>query len=370
MTAGTLTVETAAQLDAVNCETLKVGTLVTTDATLDILFATQIANQSQVNITTHNVAQAKSGLSTWDIIDIVFTVLSIAAVVVGIGSALLAARAVMLAQRAYQVAIIAEEAIAAEELSSTGAMLAVQDTLYARIVAGATRAAVFSVALPSIGAGAATAVIGAVLFQAPQPFLNTVAINATYGNSFLSDIIFGTTSTTDAAAGYTEFMLLQNETHGSYALPRWLGYNPQLGTFDDHTAYGGVEAYLSLCTLPPFHTLRFQSNGNLAIYAAIGNTPVWSSGTQVSSAIHKKNTRKIEDACQKIEKLDAVYYTYTDRAEQQVGLIAQQLEEVLPEAVFGDEEGGYRVRLERVVPLLIEAIKELYWEQEKILGVK
>ena len=76
--------------------------------------------------------------------------------------------------------------------------------------------------------------------------------------------------------------------------------------------------------------------------------------------------------------LDGVYYTKNDLArsfgyegnEQEVGLIAQQLQQVLPEVVepapfdldkYGNSKTGENyltVMYERVVPLLIEALKE------------
>ncbi len=51
---------------------------------------------------------------------------------------------------------------------------------------------------------------------------------------------------------------------------------------------------------------------------------------------------------------------------RQVGFIAQELAEVLPEVVTKDEQ-GYRVAYSSVVPVLAEAIKE---QQETIAGLK
>ena len=51
-----------------------------------------------------------------------------------------------------------------------------------------------------------------------------------------------------------------------------------------------------------------------------------------------------------------------------VGVIAQQVEEVLPDAVEHRETGMMAVRYERLVPLLIEAIKELKSEIDELKG--
>ena len=49
-----------------------------------------------------------------------------------------------------------------------------------------------------------------------------------------------------------------------------------------------------------------------------------------------------------------------------VGVIAQEVEEVLPEVVAEREDGFKAVRYEKIVPLLIEAIKELKSELESV----
>ena len=49
-----------------------------------------------------------------------------------------------------------------------------------------------------------------------------------------------------------------------------------------------------------------------------------------------------------------------------VGVIAQEVESVLPEVVTTKFNGFKGVRYEKIVPLLIEAIKELSAEVEKL----
>ena len=49
-----------------------------------------------------------------------------------------------------------------------------------------------------------------------------------------------------------------------------------------------------------------------------------------------------------------------------VGVIAQEIEKVLPTAVI-DRDNGYKaVKYERIIPLLIEAIKDLKKEIDKL----
>ena len=93
----------------------------------------------------------------------------------------------------------------------------------------------------------------------------------------------------------------------------------------------------------------------------------------------KKDIEKISNALSKLEKINGVFYTQNELAEtfgyndysKQVGVIAQEIQEVLPEAVtfapFDRDENDnsksgenyLTVRYEKIVPLLIEGIKEL-----------
>jgi len=93
----------------------------------------------------------------------------------------------------------------------------------------------------------------------------------------------------------------------------------------------------------------------------------------------KKDIENISDALSKLQKINGVFYTQNELAEtfgykdysKQVGVIAQEIQEVLPEAVAfapfdrdanDDSKSGENyltVRYEKIVPLLIEAIKEL-----------
>ena len=77
----------------------------------------------------------------------------------------------------------------------------------------------------------------------------------------------------------------------------------------------------------------------------------------------KEDIRKIENALEKIEKLNG--YTYTMNDKRYTGLIAQEVLPVLPEAVTGSEETNYALAYGNMMGLIVEAIKELKQKIDK-----
>jgi hypothetical protein len=86
----------------------------------------------------------------------------------------------------------------------------------------------------------------------------------------------------------------------------------------------------------------------------------------------KTNVAKIENALAKTVSLDGITFNWNDLAigkdlnEREPGLLAQQVQIALPEAVAERENGYLAVRYEKLVPLLIEAIKELKAEVDAL----
>ena len=73
----------------------------------------------------------------------------------------------------------------------------------------------------------------------------------------------------------------------------------------------------------------------------------------------KDNIETLEDGLDKVEQLRGVTYTRDDREE--IGVIAQEVEKILPEIVLtaNDEMGTKSVDYSRITAVLIEAVKEL-----------
>ena len=75
----------------------------------------------------------------------------------------------------------------------------------------------------------------------------------------------------------------------------------------------------------------------------------------------KNNINKIDGALEKLEKLSGVYYYYNNRDDHKkhVGLIAQEVKEIIPEAVYEDEMGYLNIAYGNLLGVVVEAIKEL-----------
>lgn len=118
--------------------------------------------------------------------------------------------------------------------------------------------------------------------------------------------------------------------------------------------------------------LRFYTNGR-ANFAEIadGNFLAQNNVTAYSDIRVKKNIVRIENALDKTLKLNGVTYDRTDQDNvRQVGLIAQEVEQVLPEAVItsvnGDITDFKSVAYGNLVGLLVESIRELNNKIERL----
>ncbi len=79
----------------------------------------------------------------------------------------------------------------------------------------------------------------------------------------------------------------------------------------------------------------------------------------------KDNVRPIESAIFKVQQIRGVTFDWNEKSSKlqqekghDVGLIAQEVEKVLPEVIQIREDGIKAIAYEKVVPLLVEAIKE------------
>jgi len=81
----------------------------------------------------------------------------------------------------------------------------------------------------------------------------------------------------------------------------------------------------------------------------------------------KENIETIKDPLQKVTAMRGVTYKFKEKEETEVGVIAQEVEKILPEVVIDASDGYKAVKYQNMVGLLIEAIKE---QQEQINELK
>lgn len=95
-------------------------------------------------------------------------------------------------------------------------------------------------------------------------------------------------------------------------------------------------------------------------YALDVSGSIRASGTVVqSSDIRlKENIKNIDNASDKLERISGVYFNWRDSKKTAVGVIAQEVQKVLPEVVSEDNKGYLNVDYGGIVPLLIETVKE------------
>jgi hypothetical protein len=87
-----------------------------------------------------------------------------------------------------------------------------------------------------------------------------------------------------------------------------------------------------------------------------------------SDSRHKTDIQNIPDALVKVSQINGVTYIRTDNDQniRHAGVIAQEVEQVLPE-VIGTDANGYKVvAYGNMIGLLVEAIKELKAEVDAL----
>lgn len=154
------------------------------------------------------------------------------------------------------------------------------------------------------------------------------------------------------AAGDAAFSYTNGETSAAH----WI-----LGSYTNGSSMrAGIQILSSQSGNMRFYT-NMSSN---FVEVAGGNFLAQNNVTAYSDIRVKKNIKAIDNALEKTLKLNGVTYDRTDQDNvRQVGLIAQEVEKVLPEAVIttvnGDIEDFKSVAYGNLVGLLVEAIKEL-----------
>jgi hypothetical protein len=174
------------------------------------------------------------------------------------------------------------------------------------------------------------------------------------------------------------------------SIPSEIGYNQyfKTGPFTDNAfnfAVSGSCVFLPSISVPTSSKFRVHM-GSGDIYLGVNNTGhilfdtgatnsttymTISGGLRVSDDVIayaisdervKDNVQPISNALEKLEQITGVSFDWKPESGHlghDYGVIAQEIEKVLPEVVITRDSGYKAVKYEKIIPLLIEAIKEL-----------
>ena len=117
---------------------------------------------------------------------------------------------------------------------------------------------------------------------------------------------------------------------------------------------------------------QFPVRAQLHVSGTISGSLIRSSGDVVayysSDERLKDNIKPIEGATYKLQQVGGYEFDWNNKQTvyegQDVGVIAQELEKVLPEVVTQRQDGYLAVKYEKIIPLLIEGFKEQQKEIE------
>jgi hypothetical protein len=156
-------------------------------------------------------------------------------------------------------------------------------------------------------------------------------------------------------------------------------FNQHYGiTFSAHSTYGGIRFYnqgTNTGTYPYLSDATMVmavTNGSVGIgtTSPAQKLDVWGNIAVSGATVHtsdrrlKENITPLENPLQKILTLKGYNYFWKDKSissRKQIGVIAQEVQRVFPEAVYQNEKTGYySVNYEGLIPPLIESTKTLY----------
>lgn len=107
-----------------------------------------------------------------------------------------------------------------------------------------------------------------------------------------------------------------------------------------------------------------------AYWDDVAASHIWPSGVLSDSRV-KLNPSNIANSLGKVMSLNGVYFTWDEEKQtkykgRDVGVIAQEVEKILPEIVNENKDGYKEVQYHKIIPLLIECIKDLKKEIDEL----
>ena len=155
----------------------------------------------------------------------------------------------------------------------------------------------------------------------------------------------------------------------------------EVGGLVSSTTFGSTTDADTYISFPGSNVINIYNNGvaSLILYESgqvrvnsgdlivAGSITATDNITAYSDISIKENIQSIPNALDKVLQLRGVEFDRTDlEGEHQIGVIAQEVESVIPEVVVTGEEGLKSVAYGNLVGLLIEAVKDLNAEVNEL----
>ena len=170
------------------------------------------------------------------------------------------------------------------------------------------------------------------------------------------------------AAGLTSFIgtgtvgyVLQMQTNNTAT---WVS----TGTLGMSGSTGATITDYSTTNATYYPTFATASSGALTTIGITSSKLTWNPSTGIMTVVDinttsdlrlKTNVSTIADALSILDQIEGKSFNYLDSGVDSFGVIAQQIESVLPQLVSNDEEGFKTVRYLPLIAILIEGVKQL-----------
>ena len=135
---------------------------------------------------------------------------------------------------------------------------------------------------------------------------------------------------------------------------------------------GGVNLYFGPTTGFRDYRFAWQNDRNVVLYGA-GGIAVWSTSTATSDYILKRNVKPTEiNGIETLKKLNVVDFQWKadidlhDGGVIHTGFVAQEIENVIPDAVYSPSGSTKLLHKEELVPTLVKALQEAVQRIEEL----
>ena len=206
---------------------------------------------------------------------------------------------------------------------------------------------------------------GTVSFEVGANLANqtvTGTVNAasfTVGTNFIANttqvtIAAGVLLSANGGVGTAGQVLSSNGSTGS---PYWATASGGGSTVTDDTTTNASRYVLFANQTSGSLTSEFVSSTKMFFNPSTGKLNA-TSFNSLSDVFSKENIKTLDNAISKILMMRGVSFTWKGTDDKSIGLIAQEVEQILPEVVSTSEDGIKSVSYDSIIGLLIEGIKE------------